>query len=52
MHDNVDKYSKAKFDKEFKFNSHIIIFGVVYMVFLCVFNIYFLLGVSGGKKYK
>ena len=47
--DNVDKYAKAKFDKEFKFNSHIIIFGIVYLVFVMCIQYLLLLGVSGGE---
>ena len=47
--DNVDKYSKAKFDKEFKFNWHLIVFGLVYLVFLICIQYLLLLGVSGGK---
>lgn len=47
--DNVDKYSKAKFDKEFKFNWHLITFGAVYLVFILCIQYLLLLSISGGK---
>lgn len=47
--DNVDKYSKAKFDKEFKLNWHLIVFGFVYLLFIMCIQYLLLIGVSGGK---
>ena len=47
--DNVDKYSKAKFADEFKFNWHLIVFGVVYLIFILCIQYLLLLGLSGSK---
>ena len=50
--DNIDTYVKEKTDVEFKFNWHLLVFGLIYIIFILGLQVIFSMIVSVGIEQK